>query len=99
MPIAIRGAQARIEHAYQTVATVRAYSVSCLSPNWRDLHAEWSLTASVDASDPFQLRFRRPLVFVARNRHASWEWVVKEFNIDGYGILRAKLLGPPVGVK
>ena len=80
------GNEARISWSWHTAAVLRKWSVHKNDKN------EWTLSASIDRADSFQLK-QRPLFFNAPRRGGFLTWPVMAVTF-GRDTLSARL-GPP----
>ena len=89
----IDGVVGRIEHGYFPAAVVEGYTVT------HEKNGPWELQARVVQHDAYNLKFLRPLLFVAPTKKRTWRWTILLREGELIQIVNGKVrarLGPPI---
>lgn len=85
--VTLRGLEATIVWGYHTAAVCKTWTAA------RTPQGAWTLTATLQRADPFQLR-QQPLRFAAPRRGGYFSWPVLAVTLGADHTLAATL-GPP----
>jgi hypothetical protein len=91
--LVLRGTAGSILRGYLPAARVRAWRIYHHRPDLKH-DARWTLTATIEAVDKFQLR-QRPLMFTAARLGGFWSWPLNAASIQIGETTLTATLGPP----